>query len=85
MKNNTPFASLSTEQLIEQKKKLTGIFLGLGIVNVSACSFLFYQAIVSHKPALMAVAICCGMTFLPAVVRLTQLKKEIKSRETSAG
>lgn len=80
MEKSKHLTSLTTEQLIAQRKKTLGAFAGLGIVMFCAAVFLVYRAIVSNQPALIAVAIGCSISFLPLIVNLGMVNKEIKTR-----
>ncbi|RZK25567.1 MAG: hypothetical protein EOO43_05195 [Flavobacterium sp.] len=80
MQNTTKLTDLTTEQLLEQKKKLTGVTIGLGVVMLAAAIFLVYRAVVSNQPAFIAIAIGCSVSFLPTIIRLGQINTELKSR-----
>lgn len=81
MKNNK-LAALTSEQLEAKKKTLTGALIGLGIVMIIACSFLFYLAIVNKNYALLPISTGCFIILLPSLIGLKQINTEIKSRES---
>ncbi len=79
------FEHLSTAQLIKRRNLLKGASIGLGIVVIIAIGILMYIFITngfgdipfaSTIPALML-----PVFFLPMLVHLGQLNKEIKNRK----
>lgn len=74
---------MTTEQLIAQRKKTIGASAGLGIVMLASIAFLIYQAITNNRPALIAVALGSSMCFLPLLINLGMLNKELKSRSAN--
>ncbi|RYY54485.1 MAG: hypothetical protein EOO09_14165 [Chitinophagaceae bacterium] len=84
MKKTQPLSEQPTQQLLIQRKKLTAALTGLGIFMVLACAFLLYYAITAKQPAMLAVVFGCTMSFVPLLISLGQLNKEIKTR-TDAG
>ncbi len=73
---------MTLEELFEMKKKRKGIILGLGIVMLFACTLLIFLAIKNGQNSLITVAICCFITLIPSISLITQIDKEIKSRES---
>lgn len=81
MKKSSKLAEMTLDELYERKKKLQGVFIGLGIVLVVAEVILLYVAFTVEKmQSLGVVAICSAMAFIPAVVSIVQINSEIKSR-----
>jgi ABC-type bacteriocin/lantibiotic exporter with double-glycine peptidase domain len=80
MKKIIPLTELSLEELNNKKKTVTGAVIGLGIVMLVACTLLIYLSITAKKTSLIAVAICCPIMFLPILINLQQINKEIKAR-----
>lgn len=71
---------LSTEELIQQKKTLTGVAFGLGIVMVAACLVLFYLVLKSRNYMIIFVIPVAMLSLLPSFMRLGQINAELKSR-----
>lgn len=81
MKANKKLSELRLEELIEKKKKLQGIVIGLGIVMFITSIGIIYFAIKNNNYTSMVIVISCFVTLLPNVVSLSQLNAEIKSRK----
>lgn len=81
MKTNK-LTDLSLEQLQSKKKTILTATIGLGIVIIIACFFLFYVAITSKNFALIAVGIGSLMTLMPSFISIGQINAEIKSRKS---
>ena len=79
---NDKLNELSIEQLQAKKKTLKNAAIGMGIVMLIACSVLFYLSIKSKNFALITVAIACLLTLLPSFIGISQIKAEIKSRDS---
>ncbi|WP_293887761.1 MULTISPECIES: hypothetical protein [unclassified Sphingobacterium] len=75
-------SELTLDELKERKKKIAGVSIGLGIVMAIACPFLFYFAITQKNYALMVVATGSLASLAPGLSVMSQIKKEIKTRET---
>jgi uncharacterized membrane protein YqjE len=71
---------LSVAELHEKKKKLTTVYIALGFLMVLAVTALIYLAIRNKNYALIAVAAGSCITFLPGLVSLIDVNKEIKKR-----
>ncbi|PVH24141.1 hypothetical protein DC487_15495 [Sphingobacterium corticibacter] len=70
----------SLEELIQKKKKTTGVLLGFAVVMLVASVTLIYLAIKQKNYALIAVA-CGGVTQIGLLmIQVGNLNKEIKSR-----
>jgi divalent metal cation (Fe/Co/Zn/Cd) transporter len=82
MKENNKLAAFSTEELQNKYKKSKAAVIGLGIVMLFALITLIYLAITGPNYSLLAVAIGCSMAFLPSIIALKQMEKEIKSRKS---
>ena len=81
MKANKKLSELRLEELIEKKKKLQGIVIGLGIVMFITSIGIIYFAVKNNNYTSMVIVISCFVTLLPNVVSLSQLNAEIKSRK----
>ncbi len=71
---------LSTEELIQQKKTLTGVAFGLGIVMLVACLVLFYLVLKSKNYMVIFIIPVAMLSLLPSFMRLGQINAELKSR-----
>lgn len=71
---------LTTEELIKQKKTLTGAAFGLGILMLAACLILFYLVLKSRNYMVMFVIPVAILSLLPSFMRLGQINAELKSR-----
>lgn len=71
---------LSTEELVKQKKTLTGAAFGLGILMLVACLVLFYLVLKSRNYLVMFVIPVAILSLLPSFMRLGQINAELKSR-----
>lgn len=70
----------SLEELIQKKKKTTGVLIGFSLVMLMASVTLVYFAIKQKNYALIAVA-CGGLTQIGLLmIYIGNLNKEIKSR-----
>lgn len=77
---NKKLTEYGLEELIEKKKKVTGIFIGFASVMLFAMIALVYFAITQKNYAFLAVAFG-GVTPIGLVsIYIGQLNKEIKSR-----
>jgi len=84
MKDNK-LSELSIQEITKQKKLLTGVLIGFSIVLVIAYSILIYLMI-RHKNYIILTIIPLGfVTLLPAIIRLSQINAEIKSRSEHKG
>lgn len=83
MKKTAELSALSLEELIEKKKKLKSIYIGISIPMVLACTALIYFAIKSKNYALIAVAMGCSITLMPAFIEMASVNNEIKKRNKS--
>lgn len=81
MAKNKKLSKLSLDELYAEKKKRKGILTGIGIVMLIACGTLILLATKSKNYALIAVASGCFITLMPLIANLSQVDKEIKSRE----
>lgn len=81
MKATKKLSELRLEELIEKKKKLQGIVIGLGIVMFITSIGIIYFAVKNNNYTSMVIVISCFVTLLPNVVSLSQLNAEIKSRK----
>ncbi|MXN90914.1 hypothetical protein GR160_06705 [Flavobacterium sp. Sd200] len=75
-------SELTLKELEQKKKKITGAYIGLGIVMAVACPALIYFAIIQKNYALMVVATGSFISLTPGLTLITQIKKEIKARKT---
>lgn len=75
-------SELTLQELQEKKKTITGVSIGLGIVMAIACPLLLYFAITQKNYALMVVATGSLTSLAPGLSIMSQIKKEIKTRET---
>lgn len=80
-KNKNLVTELSTEELLKQKKTLTGAALGLGITMIAACVILFYLIIRSKNYMLIMIIPACMISLIPSFMRLGQINAELKSRK----
>ena len=71
---------LTTEELLKQKKTLTGVAFGLGIVMLVACLVLFYLVLKSRNYMIIFVIPVAMLSLLPSFMRLGQINAELKSR-----
>jgi uncharacterized membrane protein YqjE len=71
---------MSVTELNEQKKKLTNIYVVLGIFMIVTAIALVYFAISTKNYAFIAVALGSCITFLPGLASLAEVNKEIKKR-----
>ncbi len=82
MKNNK-LSALTLEELYKRKKTLQGATIGFGIVMVLAFCILLYLIIQSKNFGLIAIIPAGFMTLLPAIIGLSQVNTEIKSRKSN--
>jgi ABC-type bacteriocin/lantibiotic exporter with double-glycine peptidase domain len=82
MKNNK-LSGLTLEELYKRKKTLQGAAIGFGIVMVIAFCILLYLVFQSRKFGLIAIIPAGFMTLLPAIIGLSQVNTEIKSRKSN--
>lgn len=72
---------MTLDELNARKKKLQAVVFGLGIVMLLASAVLIYVAFtVKGMSSLAVVAMCCAISFLPALISIAQINAEIKSR-----
>lgn len=83
MKKADNLEGLSLEELHAKKKKLKSILIGISIPMVIACLTLLYLSIKTKNYALIAVAMGCSITMLPAFAGLGAIDKEIEKRSQS--
>lgn len=79
-KKTNDVTELSTEELVKQKKLLTGVAFGLGIVMIAACLILFYLVLKSKNYIVIFVIPVAMLSLLPSFMRLGQINAELKSR-----
>jgi hypothetical protein len=79
MKNNS-LSQLTDAELSKQKKLLSGVLIGLGVVMLLAAGIILYIIIKHKNLALVATIPCTFITLLPSFIRLGQINTEIKSR-----
>jgi hypothetical protein len=82
MNTKSKLADISLAELQKQKSTLTGILIGFGIIILVASGLLIYFISKGKNVALIAVIPGCMVTLLPALIRISQLNAEIKSRNT---
>lgn len=80
--NKNKYAGLTLEELEKKEKTMKGVVYGTGILILIASAVLFYFSIKNKKPAFSAVSISCMSTIIPAVIGLSQISAEIKSRKS---
>jgi hypothetical protein len=83
MKKADDLSNLSIEQLLEKKKKLKSMCIGIAIPMVIACLTLLYLAIKTKNYALIAVAMASSITMLPGFISIGAIDNEIKKRGQS--
>lgn len=71
---------LSTEDLHKQKKTLTGVLTGFGVVMLIAYCILIYLMIKNGNFILFTLLPLGIVTLLPATIRLSQINTELKKR-----
>ncbi|WP_345953245.1 hypothetical protein [Mucilaginibacter sp. PAMB04168] len=71
---------LTITELSERKKKLTTVYITLGIFMALAVVYLIYVAVTTKNYAFIAVGLGCSITLLPGFVSLTEINNEIKKR-----
>ncbi|WP_231464259.1 MULTISPECIES: hypothetical protein [unclassified Pedobacter] len=79
MKSN--LSELSLESLIKQRNLLKGVAIGFGLVLLLAFTVVLYVAIQKKNFGLIAVLPASMITLLPIMLRFSQIKTEIKSRQ----
>lgn len=83
MKKTDDLSTLSIDELLEKKKKLKGIIIGIAIPMVIACLTLVYLSVKTKNYALIAVAMGSSITMLPGFVSMSAINNEIKKRNHS--
>ena len=78
-KSNT-VTDLTTDELLKQKKLLTGVAFGIGTTMLIACLVLFYLVLKTKNYSLIVVAPVAMLTILPSFMRLGQINAELKTR-----
>lgn len=81
MAKNKKLSELTLDELHAEKKKRKGILTGFGILMLIACGTLVFLAAKSKNYTLITVVSGCFITLMPFIISLSQVDKEIKSRE----
>ncbi|MFD2286563.1 hypothetical protein GJU39_16685 [Pedobacter petrophilus] len=74
---------ITIDELIIKRKKIIGAGIGLGIVAIIAFAIIFYIAITKKNYALMGLTGGITIPFLPILIYLKQLDKEISLRNAN--
>ncbi len=83
MNQNKKLSSLTLEELIKKKNQAKGAVIGLSIILcIAALIFIVISvnSINSINYALIAVFMGSSVSFIPMIMGLNQIEKEIKSR-----
>jgi len=81
MKKNR-LTELTLEELREEEKAVTKILYATAIIVLMLCGIMLYMIFNHHSSSLIAVIPACFVTMLPGIIKLSQVKAEIKSRNS---
>ncbi|MEO0059050.1 MAG: hypothetical protein RLZZ312_697 [Bacteroidota bacterium] len=80
--SNKKWSEMTLEELLKKRNVIKSAAIGLGTVMVFATTVLIYIAITEKKPALAFISIGFFVSLLPIIISISQINKEIKSRDS---